>query len=65
MSIFKIIASILHLGNVEIVSERDGESCHIAVSAARGYDIILEFIYSFKILVQKCHLYCISSFIDR
>ncbi|XP_053334559.1 unconventional myosin-Vb isoform X1 [Clarias gariepinus] len=30
MSIFKIIASILHLGNVEIVSERDGESCHIA-----------------------------------
>uniref|UniRef100_A0A8C2KE65 Unconventional myosin-Vb n=1 Tax=Cyprinus carpio TaxID=7962 RepID=A0A8C2KE65_CYPCA len=29
MSIFKIIASILHLGNVEIVSERDGESCHI------------------------------------
>uniref|UniRef100_A0A8B9K1B6 Myosin VB n=1 Tax=Astyanax mexicanus TaxID=7994 RepID=A0A8B9K1B6_ASTMX len=31
MSIFKIIASILHLGNVEIVSERDGESCHINV----------------------------------
>ncbi|XP_057216425.1 unconventional myosin-Vb isoform X1 [Triplophysa rosa] len=29
MSIFKIIASILHLGNVVIVSERDGESCHI------------------------------------
>ncbi|XP_016381718.1 unconventional myosin-Vb isoform X2 [Sinocyclocheilus rhinocerous] len=29
MSIFKIIASILHLGNVGIVSERDGESCHI------------------------------------
>ncbi|XP_051956180.1 unconventional myosin-Vb-like [Xyrauchen texanus] len=29
MSIFKIMASILHLGNVEIVSERDGESCHI------------------------------------
>ncbi|XP_051533560.1 unconventional myosin-Vb isoform X2 [Myxocyprinus asiaticus] len=29
LSIFKIIASILHLGNVEIVSERDGESCHI------------------------------------
>ncbi|XP_063066308.1 unconventional myosin-Vb isoform X2 [Engraulis encrasicolus] len=29
MGIFKIIASILHLGNVEIRSERDGESCHI------------------------------------
>uniref|UniRef100_A0A672LTI9 Unconventional myosin-Vb n=1 Tax=Sinocyclocheilus grahami TaxID=75366 RepID=A0A672LTI9_SINGR len=29
MSIFKIIASILHLGNVGIMSERDGESCHI------------------------------------
>ncbi|XP_051959994.1 unconventional myosin-Vb isoform X1 [Xyrauchen texanus] len=29
LSIFKIIASILHLGNVEIVSERDGETCHI------------------------------------
>uniref|UniRef100_A0A3P8P7U8 Myosin VB n=1 Tax=Astatotilapia calliptera TaxID=8154 RepID=A0A3P8P7U8_ASTCA len=29
-SIFKVIASILHLGNVEICSDRDGESCHIA-----------------------------------
>ncbi|XP_076020417.1 unconventional myosin-Vb isoform X2 [Genypterus blacodes] len=29
-SIFKIMASILHLGNVEICSERDGESCHIS-----------------------------------
>uniref|UniRef100_A0A8C2I6H8 Myosin VB n=1 Tax=Cyprinus carpio TaxID=7962 RepID=A0A8C2I6H8_CYPCA len=29
VSIFKVIASILHLGNVGIVSERDGESCHI------------------------------------
>lgn len=28
--IFKIIASILHLGNIEICSERDGDSCHIA-----------------------------------
>ncbi|XP_038136448.1 unconventional myosin-Vb isoform X3 [Cyprinodon tularosa] len=27
--IFKILASILHLGNVEIISERDGESCHV------------------------------------
>ncbi|XP_066501626.1 unconventional myosin-Vb isoform X1 [Hoplias malabaricus] len=30
MGVFKIIGSILHLGNVEIVSERDGESCHIS-----------------------------------
>ncbi|XP_031596926.1 unconventional myosin-Vb isoform X2 [Oreochromis aureus] len=29
-SIFKVIASILHLGNVEICSDRDGESCHIS-----------------------------------
>ncbi|XP_037835459.1 unconventional myosin-Vb-like [Kryptolebias marmoratus] len=29
-SIFKILASILHLGNVAIVAERDGESCRIA-----------------------------------
>ncbi|XP_030598525.1 unconventional myosin-Vb isoform X2 [Archocentrus centrarchus] len=29
-SIFKVIASILHLGNVEICSERDGESCRIS-----------------------------------
>ncbi|KAK7895777.1 hypothetical protein WMY93_021102 [Mugilogobius chulae] len=28
--IYKIIASILHLGNVEICSERDGESCRIS-----------------------------------
>uniref|UniRef100_A0A3Q3JGP6 Myosin motor domain-containing protein n=1 Tax=Monopterus albus TaxID=43700 RepID=A0A3Q3JGP6_MONAL len=28
-NIFKIIASILHLGNIEICPERDGESCHI------------------------------------
>uniref|UniRef100_A0A8C9ZTK0 Myosin VB n=1 Tax=Sander lucioperca TaxID=283035 RepID=A0A8C9ZTK0_SANLU len=27
-SIFKVVASILHLGNIEICSERDGESCH-------------------------------------
>uniref|UniRef100_A0A6Q2XQN1 Myosin VB n=1 Tax=Esox lucius TaxID=8010 RepID=A0A6Q2XQN1_ESOLU len=29
-SIFRVIASILHLGNVEICPERDGESCHIS-----------------------------------
>ncbi|XP_022624059.1 unconventional myosin-Vb isoform X1 [Seriola dumerili] len=29
-SIFRVMASILHLGNVEICSERDGESCHIS-----------------------------------
>ncbi|ELR63004.1 Myosin-Vb, partial [Bos mutus] len=30
ISIFKIIASILHLGNVEIQAERDGESCRVS-----------------------------------
>uniref|UniRef100_A0A8C3S232 Unconventional myosin-Vb n=1 Tax=Chelydra serpentina TaxID=8475 RepID=A0A8C3S232_CHESE len=30
MTIFKIIASILHLGNLEIQAERDGESCSIS-----------------------------------
>lgn len=30
-SIFKILASILHLGNVAIVAERDGESCRLSV----------------------------------
>lgn len=30
-SVFKIIASILHLGNIEICSERDGDSCSIPV----------------------------------
>ncbi|XP_067401502.1 unconventional myosin-Vb isoform X2 [Emydura macquarii macquarii] len=30
MNIFKIIASILHLGNLEIHAERDGESCSIS-----------------------------------
>ncbi|XP_068190695.1 unconventional myosin-Vb isoform X2 [Antennarius striatus] len=29
-NIFRVLASILHLGNVEIRSERDGESCHIS-----------------------------------
>ncbi|CAL1568116.1 unnamed protein product [Knipowitschia caucasica] len=28
--IYKIIASILHLGNIEICPERDGDSCHIS-----------------------------------
>lgn len=32
ISIFKIIASILHLGSVEIQAERDGDSCSISVS---------------------------------
>ncbi|XP_070408592.1 unconventional myosin-Vb isoform X2 [Nothobranchius furzeri] len=30
VSIFRILASILHLGNVEVQAERDGESCHIS-----------------------------------
>ncbi|KAM7392264.1 hypothetical protein PAMA_007401 [Pampus argenteus] len=29
-SIFKIMASILHLGNIDIRPERDGDSCHIS-----------------------------------
>uniref|UniRef100_A0A3Q3WQY3 Uncharacterized protein n=1 Tax=Mola mola TaxID=94237 RepID=A0A3Q3WQY3_MOLML len=29
-NIFKVIASILHLGNIEICSEREGDSCHIS-----------------------------------
>ncbi|XP_056146233.1 unconventional myosin-Vb, partial [Lampris incognitus] len=29
-SIFKILASILHLGNVQIYSERDGDSCRVS-----------------------------------
>lgn len=32
ISIFKVIASILHLGNVEIQAERDGDSCSVSVS---------------------------------
>lgn len=36
ISIFKIIASILHLGSVEIQAERDGDSCSISVSGTRG-----------------------------
>lgn len=35
-SIFKIMASILHLGNIQIRSERDGESSHIAVRPSDG-----------------------------
>ncbi|XP_053159330.1 unconventional myosin-Vb isoform X2 [Hemicordylus capensis] len=30
MTIFKILAAILHLGNLDIISERDGESCSIS-----------------------------------
>ncbi|XP_077441918.1 unconventional myosin-Vb isoform X2 [Vanacampus margaritifer] len=29
-AIFKVLAAILHLGNVEIFAERDGESCHVS-----------------------------------
>ncbi|NWV52325.1 MYO5B protein, partial [Daphoenositta chrysoptera] len=29
MTIFRIIAAILHLGNVEIQGERDGEACSV------------------------------------
>lgn len=31
MAIFRIIAAILHLGNLEIESERDGEACSMSV----------------------------------
>ncbi|NXS07602.1 MYO5B protein, partial [Neodrepanis coruscans] len=30
MAIFRIIAAILHLGNLEIQAERDGETCSIS-----------------------------------
>lgn len=39
ISIFKIIASILHLGNVEIQAERDGDSCSISVSCTPAPEI--------------------------
>ena len=39
ISIFKIIASILHLGNVEIEAERDGESCRVSVSCPPAREI--------------------------
>ena len=39
INIFKIIASILHLGNVEIQAERDGESCSISVSCPPAPEI--------------------------
>ncbi|MEQ2176683.1 Unconventional myosin-Vb [Goodea atripinnis] len=42
--IFKIMASILHLGNVEIISERDGESCHVGANNAR--DALAKHIYA-------------------
>lgn len=42
-SIFKVIASILHLGNVEICSDRDGESCHIAVHLRPFFQSLLSF----------------------
>ncbi|XP_061657144.1 unconventional myosin-Vb isoform X2 [Syngnathoides biaculeatus] len=29
-AIFKVLAGILHLGNIEIYAERDGESCHVS-----------------------------------
>lgn len=31
MAIFRIIAAILHLGNLEIQSERDGDACSVSV----------------------------------
>ncbi|TNN44919.1 Unconventional myosin-Vb [Liparis tanakae] len=40
-SIFKVVASILHLGNINISLDRGGDSCHVSVSApprgAAGY----------------------------
>uniref|UniRef100_A0A673ZRS2 Myosin VB n=1 Tax=Salmo trutta TaxID=8032 RepID=A0A673ZRS2_SALTR len=48
-SIFRIIASILHLGNVEICSERDGDSCHILLKPSKHiyahmFDWIVEYV---------------------
>ena len=31
MTIFRIIAAILHLGNLEIQGERDGDACSVSV----------------------------------
>lgn len=31
-TIFRIIAAILHLGNLEIQAERDGDACSVSVS---------------------------------
>lgn len=39
INIFKIIASILHLGSVEIQAERDGDSCSISVSCNPAAEI--------------------------
>ncbi|KAG7219021.1 hypothetical protein INR49_005921 [Caranx melampygus] len=43
-NIFRVMASILHLGNVEICPERDGESCHVSHIYARMFDWIVEHI---------------------
>ncbi|XP_051906493.1 unconventional myosin-Vb isoform X3 [Hippocampus zosterae] len=29
-AIFKVLAAVLHLGNIEIYADRDGESCHVS-----------------------------------
>lgn len=37
MTIFRIIAAILHLGNLEVLGERDGESCSVSVGHPQGW----------------------------
>uniref|UniRef100_A0A8C5TV58 Myosin VB n=1 Tax=Malurus cyaneus samueli TaxID=2593467 RepID=A0A8C5TV58_9PASS len=41
MTIFRIIAAILHLGNLEIQAERDGEACSVSVGHLSNFCVLL------------------------
>lgn len=49
-AIFKVLAAILHLGNIEINADRGGESCHVSVSTRFG------FIFGFASVVMMSPL---------